>query len=66
MLLRVDFTAIDYDGNFVSIKDPDPKKAALAYEPPPNYNSGNYSTLYYIISQTEMETYALRRRRKIE
>ena len=53
VLLRVDYTSIDFDGNFISFTDPDPTVRALAYEPPPNYNAGAYSTLYYIISEVE-------------
>ena len=66
VLLRVDYTAIDYEGNFISFKDPDPQIRALAYEPPPNYNAGSYSTLYYIISEVERDVYAIRRQRKID
>ena len=40
ILLRIEFTSIDYEGNFISYKDPDPQVRALAYEAPPNYNSG--------------------------
>ena len=39
ILLRIDYASIDYDGNFISIDDPDPKTAALAFEPPPKYET---------------------------
>lgn len=63
LLLRVDFSSIDFDGNFISIADSDPKNRQLAYEPPPDYNSGAYSTLYYLISETERDMYAIRKKR---
>lgn len=66
ILVRVDFTSIDYEGNFISYKDPDPQIRALAYEAPPNYNSGTYSTLYYIISEVERDMYSMRKQRKID
>jgi hypothetical protein len=66
VLLRVDYASIDHDSNFISFKDPDPAIRALAYEPPPNYNAGTYSTLYYIISEVEQEMYSVRRQRKID
>jgi len=37
LLLRVDYASIDGEGNFLSIKDEDPKRAAKAYDPPPKY-----------------------------
>jgi hypothetical protein len=37
ILIRIDFASIDLDGNFSSIKNPDPKIAATAYEAPPDY-----------------------------
>ena len=39
VLLRVTLASIDDDGEFITIKDPDPKKAAMAYEQPPDYNN---------------------------
>lgn len=36
-LIRVDFASIDEDGNFASVRSPDPKLRALAYDPCPNY-----------------------------
>lgn len=38
VLIRVDYAAIDFDGNFISINDPDPKVAALAFEHAPPYS----------------------------
>lgn len=32
VLVRIAFSSIDYDGNFISIKDPDPEIRKLAYE----------------------------------
>jgi hypothetical protein len=61
VLLRVDYTSIDYEGAFISFKDPDPQIRQLAYEPPPNYNSGAYSTLYYLISEVERDMYPVRK-----
>lgn len=66
VLLRVDYSSIDFEGNFISIKNRDPKKAALAYTPPPHYQTGAYNTQYYIISEEERELYGIRRRRKID
>lgn len=66
LLMRVDFSSIDYDGNFVSLQDSDPKARQLAYEPPPDYNSGAYSTLYYLISETERDMYAIRKTRRYD
>ena len=63
VLLRVDFSSIDHNGNFISIADSDPKNRQLAYEPPPDYNSGASSTLYYLISETERDMYAVRKTR---
>lgn len=63
VLLRVDFASVDDEGFFVSIKDTDPRKREMAYEPPQDYNSGAYSTLYYIITEQERELYAIRKKR---
>ena len=38
VLIRTDYASIDFDGNFISISDPDPKVAALAFEAAPNYS----------------------------
>jgi hypothetical protein len=62
----VDYASIDYDGKFISMKDPDPQVRQLAYEAPPNYNAGAYSTLYFLISEIEREMYAYRKQRKID
>jgi len=37
VLIRVDYAAIDFDGNFISIRDPDPTVAKLAFETAPKY-----------------------------
>ena len=58
VLIRVDYTSIDYDGNFISVKDKDPQIRQLAYEQPPNYDTGAYCTLYYLISEIERTMYA--------
>ena len=63
VLLRVDFASVDDDGFFISIKDADAGKREMAYEPPQDYNSGAYSTLYYIISEQERDLYAIRKKR---
>lgn len=66
VLLRIDFSSIDYEGNFISINDKDPQLRQLAYEPPPDYHKGAYSTLYYIISDAERDLYSIRKQRKID
>lgn len=38
VLVRIDYASIDYDGNFISVRDPDAKVAALAFEPAPKYS----------------------------
>ena len=38
VLLRIDYASIDFDGNFISVKDNDPKIAALAFEAAPKYS----------------------------
>ena len=50
VLLRIAYSSIDYEGNFISIKDPNPTIRDLAYEQMPDFNSGAYSTVYYISS----------------
>ena len=57
VLLRVDFSSIDYDGNFISIKDPDESIAKLAYEEPPNYSEAAYATTYFLTSNIEREIF---------
>lgn len=37
VLIRIDYASIDYDGNFISIRDPDPAIAKMAFEQPPRY-----------------------------
>lgn len=66
VLLRVDYASIDNDGNFISIKDRDPEKRELAYYAPPDYETGTYSTLYYLISEEERDLYSIRKQRKID
>jgi hypothetical protein len=59
--LRVDYASIDFEGKFISVKDKDPEIRALAYEAPPEYHTGAYSTLYYLISDDEKELYQIRK-----
>ena len=66
VLVRVDYAAIDYDGNFISVKDPDPKVREMAYEPPPAYEEQTYSTAYFLNSQIEREVFAVRKERKTD
>ena len=66
VLLRVDYAAIDYDGNFISVKDPDPKVREMAYEPPPAYEEQTYSTAYFLTSQIEREVFAVRKERRTD
>ena len=37
LLLRIDYSSIDNDGNFISIKNTNPEIAEMAYYPPPDY-----------------------------
>jgi len=57
VLIRVDYSSIDYDGNFISIKDPDPAVAKLAYEEPPKYSEAAYATTYFLTSNVEREMF---------
>ena len=66
VLLRIDYASVDEDGVFISINDRNPKKRALAYDPPQDYNTGAYSTLYYIVSEEERDLYAIRKKRKYD
>lgn len=61
VLIRVDYAAIDYAGNFISIRDPDPVIAKLAFEPPPRYEDSPYSTTYFLTSDIEREVFRLRK-----
>lgn len=38
VLIRIDYASIDMEANFISFEDPDPRIAALAFEPPPKYS----------------------------
>jgi hypothetical protein len=60
VLLRVDFAAIDGDGHFVSIKDPEPKNRAAAYDPAPRYEDQTYATTYFLTAPQELEMFNLR------
>ena len=64
VLIRIDYASIDFDGNFISITDPDAKIAALAFEPAPKYSQQTYSTTYYLSSDVEREVFALRKIRQ--
>ena len=66
VLVRVDYAAIDYDGNFISVKDPDAKVREMAYEPPPAYEEQTYSTAYFLNSQIEREVFGVRKERKTD
>lgn len=66
VLIRVDYAAIDYDGNFISIKDPNPNIANLAYEAAPNYSDAIYSTTYFLTSDIEREVFDLRKVRSTD
>ena len=66
VLIRVDYASIDYDGNFISIKDPDPNVAKLAFEPAPKYSDQTYSTTYFLSSDIEREVFALRKVRQTD
>lgn len=57
VLLRVDYSSIDYDGNFISFKDPDEKIRKLAYEEPPKYSEARYATTYFFTSNVEREMF---------
>jgi hypothetical protein len=66
VLLRVTYSSIDYEGNFISIKDKDPQIKAIAHEAPPDHHTGAYSTIYYLISQADRELYRIRKQRTID
>jgi hypothetical protein len=66
VLMRLTYSSIDYEGNFISIKDSNPTIRDLAYEQAPDFKKGGYSTLYYINSNDERELYSIRRSRKID
>lgn len=57
VLLRVSYSSIDYEGNFISVKDKDPQTRSLAYEPAPDHHQGAYSTVYYLLSQADRDLY---------
>lgn len=57
VLIRLDYSAIDFEGNFISIYDPDERVRNLAYEDPPKYSEGVYSTVYYLTSNLEREMF---------
>ena len=57
VLLRVDYSSIDYEGRFISIKDPDPTIRKLAYEEPPKYSEAAYATTYFLTSTVERELF---------
>ena len=61
VLLRIDYASIDFDGEFVSINDPDPERRALAYEAAPEYSDQKYATTYYLISDIEREIFTHRK-----
>jgi len=65
VLLRVDYSSTDEEGNFISIKDSNQDVRANAYIEPPEYRTGEYSTLYYLITEEEKELYAIRKNRSI-
>jgi hypothetical protein len=59
VFIRVDYASIDEDGNFIT-----QKTNSLAFEKAPEYNSGAYCTLYYLISDQEKDLYGIRSQRK--
>mmetsp|Transcript_27927 Transcript_27927/g.37295 ORF Transcript_27927/g.37295 Transcript_27927/m.37295 type:complete len:240 (-) Transcript_27927:87-806(-) len=63
ILLRIDYASIDYDGNFISIRDPDPAVAKMAFEAPPPYENQTYSTMYFLTSDIERDVFNLRKLR---
>lgn len=66
MLVRVHFSAIDYDGNFISITSSDPQIRELAYEKPPEEAGGAYSTAYYITTKSDRDLVTIRNDRNID
>ena len=56
-MLRVDYSSIDYEGNFISIKSPDENTRRLAYEEPPKYSEAKYATTYFLTSNVEREMF---------
>ena len=61
MLVRIEYASIDFNGEFVSIEDPDPEKRKLAYEAPPEYSEQSYATTYFLISDIERELFNARK-----
>lgn len=59
-LIRVDYASIDFEGNFISINDPNPEVARLAYEAAPRYEESAYSTVYFLTTETERELFKYR------
>ena len=66
VLLRIDYASIDYDGNFISIRDPDPAIAKMAFEQPPRYEDQSYSTTYFLTDENERELFNLRKLRQTD
>jgi hypothetical protein len=66
VLIRIDYASIDFDGHFISVEDPDPKVAALAFEPAPKYSEQTYSTTYFLSSDVEREVFSLRKVRSTD
>jgi hypothetical protein len=60
LLVRVSFSSIDFDGNFISVKDPDPRVRQMAFEQVPEYADGVYSTAYFITLQAERDLFNVR------
>ena len=66
VLLRVDYSSIDFERNFISIKNKDPKIKKLAYQAPPSYESGAYSTIYHVLNDQEKDLFAIRLQNKLD
>ena len=66
VLIRIDYASIDYGGAFISITDPDPAVAKLAFEPAPKYSDRTYSTTYFLSSDVDRDVFALRKVRQTD
>jgi hypothetical protein len=58
--MRIDFSSIDIDGNFISVNDQDPAIAKIAKIEPPQYESGVYCTRNFIIDNKERDLIEIR------
>ncbi len=60
--MRVEYAAIDEEGNFISIYDSDPLVAKQAYDTPPAYSEQVYNTTYFLTSEQERTLFESRRK----